>query len=222
MSLPTPYYQDEFSTIYHGDCREILPLLEPVDLVLTDPPYGIGYNAKKSNLPNSKIFNDIIGDDREPDLNHLFELSQESNLVVFGANNFPTQLPHRGRWICWDKRVNPKADAMLGSPFELAWCNKKSGFDRIVRLMHGGVVNQDHRQIGRVHPTQKPVGLFITIIKWYADANIILDPYLGSGTTLVAAKNLGRKAIGIELEEEYCEIAVKRLRQGVLPLGGAA
>jgi DNA modification methylase len=214
-----PYYQDEQATIYLGDCREILPQLEKVDLVLTDPPYGIGYNAQKSNLPNSKNFEDIIGDEKEPDLTHIWELNSTADLIVFGANNFPRQLPHRGRWICWDKRVNPKADAMLGSPFELAWCNKKSGFDRIIRLMHGGVVNQDHRQIDRVHPTQKPVALMRTILEWYPAVQSIVDPYLGSGTTLLAAKNLGRKAIGIEIEEKYCEIAVRRLRQSVLPFG---
>lgn len=212
------YYQDDYCTIYHGDCREILPTLPKVDLLLTDPPYGIGYNAQKSNLPNSNVFQDIAGDDQEPDLTHIFELDVDVDLVVFGANNFTRQLPHRGRWICWDKRVDPKADAMLGSPFELAWRNKKSGFDKIIRLMHGGVVNQDHRQIGRVHPTQKPVGLMATIIKWYPEAETILDPFMGSGTTLRAAKDLGRKAIGIEIEEKYCEIAAKRLSQEVLGL----
>lgn len=213
-----PYYEDKHCTIYHGDCREILPTLEPVDLVLTDPPYGIGYNAQRLNLPNSQVFSDILGDDTEPDLSHIFKFVDKCDLVVFGANNFPRQLPHRGRWICWDKRVNPKADKMLGSPFELAWMNKKSGFDRIIRLMHGGVVNKDGKFIGRVHPTQKPTGLMSTIITWYPSANLILDPFMGSGTTLRAAKDLRRKAIGIELEEKYCEIAAKRLSQEVLEL----
>lgn len=214
MSLPKPYYQDDAVTIYHADCREILPHLEPVDLVLTDPPYGLNYRA---HTPNAKEFDVIHGDDSEPDLAFLFSLSCNDK-VVFGANCFPRQLPHRGRWICWDKRVDPKADKMLGSPFELAWTSKTSGYDKIVRLMHGGVVNADHRETDRLHPTQKPTGLIKSILAFYPKAQTILDPFMGSGTTLRAAKDLGRKAIGIEIEEKYCEIAVKRMRQEVLPL----
>jgi DNA modification methylase len=214
--MPKPYYQDRACTIYQGDCREILPMLGRFDLVLTDPPYGINY---ESNLPGCQKFGPITGDEAELDLSHIFKMHHDgSGLVVFGANNFPRQLPFGGRWICWDKRVNPKADAMLGSPFELAWCNEVSGFNRIIRLMHGGVVNQDRKHTDRVHPTQKPVGLMRIILTWYSESKKIVDPYMGSGTTLVAAKSEGRNAVGIEIEERYCEAAAKRLRQEVLDL----
>ena len=212
-----PYYQDDAVTIYHGDCREILPHLEPVDLVLTDPPYGISYKG----CPASKskglgvIHEGIIGDEELMDLR--FILNIDCDVVSFGANNYPEQLPHRGRWICWDKRVDENADRMLGSPFELAWRNIDHGFDTMIRIMHGGVVNADgHGK--RHHPTQKPVKLMSRLLALYPNAHTILDPFMGSGTTLRAAKDLGRKAIGIEIEEKYCEIAANRMTQEVLPL----
>lgn len=210
-----PYYSDQYCTIYHGDCRAIIPEVAVPDLILTDPPYGIGYVA---NVPNAKVFESIEGDSSEPDLAHIFAFDPICPLVIFGANNFPRQLPHRGRWICWDKRVNPKADAMLGSPFELAWTNRKSGYDVMIRVMHGGVVNSDYRETARVHPTQKPTALMKHILQLYPSRATVLDPYMGSGTTLRAAKDLQRKAIGIELEERFCEVAAKRMRQEVLAL----
>ena len=213
-----PYYEHGGITIYHGDCREILPQLDPVDLVLTDPPYGINY--KGDNPSKSKglgvIHDGLVGDDKLMDLR--FILNMDCDVVSFGANNYPEQLPHRGRWICWDKRVNENADRMLGSPFELAWRNINHGFYVMIRIMHGGVVNADGYG-RRFHPTQKPIALMSRILNLYPDDNTILDPFLGSGPTLIAAKNLGRRGIGIEIEEKYCEIAAKRLAQEVLPLG---
>lgn len=219
-----PYYQDDYVTLYHGDCRDILPHLKPVDLVLTDPPYGIGY-VPGGNKPGATKYNVIANDQNTKIVEELFKYYNAiSSWCVFGANNFPHLLPHRGRWICWDKRCSEKADRMLGSPFELAWSNRKSGYDRMYRILHGGVVNANgvNGKGPRFHPTEKPILLMQRIIEQdYQKAQIILDPFAGSGTTLIAAKRLGRKAIGIELEEKYCEIVVKRLRQEVLPLGAA-
>jgi DNA modification methylase len=195
-TLTDPYYQDEWATIYHGDCREILPGLGPVDLVLTDPPYGIDADGFRAGL--------------------LFSWIGETPAVIWGSQNWPHLLPHKGRWCCWDKRCGERADKMLGSAFELAWENRKSGFNTMVRVLHGGVVNADGGK--RMHPTQKPVRLFTAILARYGCATTIIDPFMGSGTTLVAAKNLGRKSIGIEIEERYCEIAAERLSQEVLPL----
>ena len=211
--MTEPYYHDEASgiTIYHGDCREILPTLTPVGLVLTDPPYGIGWHGHPAS---TVAWDGFAGDDGELDIR--FILGMDCAVVAFGANNYPNQLPHRGRWICWDKRtIDGAADAMLGSPFELAWSNQRSGFDRIIRVLHGGVINSDGGR--RVHPTQKPLAVMRHLVEWYSDSgDSVLDPFMGSGTTLRAAKDLGRKAIGIEIEERYCEIAVKRLAQEVL------
>jgi DNA modification methylase len=107
---------------------------------------------------------------------------------------------------------------MIGSPFELAWCSgdQKSGL--MYRVLHGGVVNADKANTIRYHPTQKPLTLMTRII---GDLTIgtVADPFMGSGSTLRAAKDLGRGAIGIEIDERYCEIAARRLAQGVLDFG---
>ena len=206
----TPYYKEKGITIYHGDCRDILPDLSKVDLVLTDPPYGIAYIANNPSVRKGLgVAPTIIVNDKEL-INLRFILNMDCAVVSFGANNYPEQLPHRGRWICWDKRVIENADKMLGSPFELAWMNKHHGFDVMIRIMHGGVVNADGHS-KRVHPTQKPIKLMERILQLYPQAKTTVDPFVGSGTTLVAAKQRGRKAIGIEIEEKYCEIAAKRL-----------
>lgn len=207
-----PYYQDDAVTLYHGDCREILPTLGRFDLLLTDPPYGIAWQGHPGSERN---WNAISGDETT-DLAVWIcsQVQGDQDAVIWGANNFPQALPHNGRWICWDKRLTEAADKMLGSAFELAWQNKRSGFDVMLRVLHGGVVNADGGK--RFHPTQKPVPLFRMVLGRYAKATTILDPFAGSGTTGVAAKLEGRKATLIEMEERYCEIAANRLSQGVL------
>jgi len=196
--------------LYLGDCLEILPTLPKVDAVITDPPYGIGYQSTLTALGATK-HEKIVGDDVLLDLRPILNMS--CLVLSFGASNFPEQLPHRGRWLCWDKRtIDGAADAMLGSPFELAWANKTSGYDKIVRVLHGGVVNADGG--ARVHPTQKPVKVMLEAILWAAkESQNIFDPFMGSGTTGVACMNLGRKFIGIEIEPKYYEIACERIDQ---------
>jgi site-specific DNA-methyltransferase (adenine-specific) len=204
-----PYYDQDGITIYCADCRTAMRALRP-SWIVTDPPYGINYNAEKQNLPGATKRKDIENDNGNFDLEFIFRA--EGNKVVFGANNFPHLLPHRGRWICWDKRVNEKADKMLGSPFELAWTSLESGYGWIYRIMHGGVVNADGGK--RYHPTQKPVRLFYRILEDFTkEDDLILDPFMGSGTTLIAARKLGRKAVGIEIDKHYCDIAIERLSQ---------
>jgi site-specific DNA-methyltransferase (adenine-specific) len=218
LSPPTPYYQDEAVTIYHGDCREILPKLAPFDLLLTDPPYGINAEDFRATLPDTKgktFVRAIHGDDGLQSAEFIMRwIKHNQQAVIWGANNFPKLLPHKGRWLCWDKRLTEPADKMLGSAFELAWENRKSGFDAMLRVLHGGVVNADGGK--RFHPTQKPVTLFRKVLGRYSKAEAIIDPFAGSGTTGVAAKLEGRKATLIELDERYCEIAANRLSQGVL------
>ena len=206
----TPYYEQDGITIWHGDCRELIDSIE-FDQIVTDPPYGIGYEI---------IFGDydqVAGDQDTTLAEWVVNLGVPT--VAFGANHYAAALPSVGRWICWDKRCNERADKMIGSPFELAWV---SGDDRcgvMYRIQHGGVVNADGPNRRRVHPTQKPLTLMVRIISDHVDSGVILDPFMGSGTTLRAAKDLGRQAIGIEIEERYCEIAANRLAQGVLDLG---
>ena len=196
--------------LIQGDCREVMAVLPKVCAVVTDPPYGIDYLASHPNATRHKR----IANDSEP-IDLSLVLRADANVLAFGANNFPDQLPHRGRWMCWDKRtIDGAADAMMGSPFELAWANKSSGYDKIVRVLHGGVVNADGGK--RFHPTQKPIQVMVEAIQWAAkDARTILDPFMGSGTTLVACQRLGRQGIGIELDADYFEIACKRVQEVV-------
>ena len=204
--------------LIHGDCRDVLPQLEPgsVDLVLTDPPYGIAQDKYRQSLPETKgrvLVESISGDDSEELAAWLFKWIGNIPAVIWGANNWPHLLPHKGRWCCWDKRCNVRADRMLGSAFELAWENRHSGFDVMIRVQHGGVVNADHKRFGRSHPTQKPVELFAAILRRYVKVVSILDPFAGSGTAGRACKDLGRKCIMIEIEEKYCKITAQRLNE---------
>jgi site-specific DNA-methyltransferase (adenine-specific) len=198
------------ATLYLGDCMDILPTLDKVDAVITDPPYGINYKSTLKNL-GAQSFDAIHND--VPEINIRPILTFADIVLAFGANCFPPQLPMRGRWLCWDKRtIDGSSDKMLGSPFELAWCNKKSGYNKIIRVLHGGVVNADGGK--RQHPTQKPVAVMSKCIDWAAPtAKTILDPFMGSGTTGVAAIQMGRKFIGIELDPTYFDIACERIEK---------
>ena len=211
-----PYYDSGGITIYHGDCREILPAIR-ADLILTDPPYGIGEargrNKSRSKIAVSRDYGDADWDD-EPPPEWLFGLIRQQARwqIIFGGNFFP--LPPASCWLVWDKD-NGETDF---ADCELAWTNLPKAIRRIKWRWHGmlqevmGAAKED-----RVHPTQKP----LPVMRWALtqapdDCATVLDPFMGSGTTLRAAKDLGRKAIGIEIEERYCEIAVKRLAQEVL------
>lgn len=226
--MSEPYYQDSLVTIYCGDCREILPSLPQPDLLLSDPPYGI--NAQVDNArfsggsqtgPRTSVGRRmrVRGDKAPFDPSHLLKYKR---LVLFGANNFAAKLPASNGWIVWDKRVG--VEDMQNWPLgegELAWTNV-TGAIRFFRNRWMGLVRSDERG-QHYHPTQKPVALMAWILEqWTTSGQLVIDPYMGSGTTLVAAKNLGRRAIGIELEEQYCEVAASRLSQEVLDLGGAA
>lgn len=214
----TPYFQDDSVTIYHGDCREVLPTLAPADCLLTDPPYGIG-EAKANNRSRSKIAasRDYGRSDWDnaPPSRWLFDWLIEMTCwqIVWGGNYFG--LPPSSCWLVWDKDngANDFADC------ELAWTNLPKAVRRLVWRWHGMRQEPGMPKEDRVHPTQKPVA----VMKWALshvpqDCKTVLDPFMGSGTTLVAAKQLNRRAIGIEIEERYCELAVKRLAQEVLAL----
>jgi DNA modification methylase len=207
-----------------GDCREILPTLEPVDLVLTDPPYGMRLNTDFSKM-KSRMFKGktggnyhgpVVGDDRDFDPRPFFEIIKTREQFWFGADYYADKLPKGGSWMIWDKRLSESADKMWGSCFEVIW--SMSRHKRVIfRVKWAGIFGMEKQDIkSRIHPTQKPLNLIKKMISKYSQQNeTILDPFMGSGTTLRAAKDLGRKAIGIEIEEKYCEIAAKRLAQEV-------
>ena len=210
--MTEPYYQDDHCTIYHGDCRDILPALPTPDLLLADPPYGIAIETDSSSRSRRSLginHPPVHGDDEPFDPSHLLGASRR--VVLFGANNYCDKLPPSQAWIVWDRMSGGSntADA------ELAWTNL-GGTVRTFRHLWNGVLRDS--EIGfHVHPTQKPVRLMSWVIaRATSDGDLVIDPYCGSGPTLRAAKDLGRKAIGIEIEERYCEIAAKRLAQEVL------
>ncbi len=199
-----PYYSESGITIYHGDCREILPHLGPVDLVLTDPPYGIGDRMQGGTWGAASKYADFRGWDVAPDMPTLSGIiAKASKSIVWGGNYFG--LPGTRCVLVWDKRnaVPTMADC------EIAWCN----LDKPAKRFSWGVGVHSYG-----HPTEKPLELFMWCIEQSRTTGIILDPFMGSGTTLRAAKDLGRKCIGIEISREYCDIAIKRLQQETLPL----
>ena len=208
-----PYYQDEFCTIYNADCRDVLPQLEPVDLVLTDPPYGIKWNDT-GYFKESRIFHQGVADwDNQPSPETFgLILSKAKEGIVWGGNYFASSLGSFVAPLVWDKQngTNRFADG------EIAWTSFKSGTVRIFRHQWWGFLKESERGKESLHPTQKPVALMKWCIQQAGQVETILDPFMGSGTTLVAAKQLGLKSIGIELEEKYCAIAAERLRQRVL------
>ena len=210
-----PYYQDDNCTIYNCDCKDILSQLPKVDLVLTDPPYGIKRDGNKNQIDRgfqTRKGYESKGWDKSPiNFGLMWKLiSLGKNAIVWGGNYYPMP-PERG-WIVWDKGQK----SLTMGDGEIAWSNLKQPI-RIFQLHRIHLWNE-----GTVHPTQKPIKL----IKWcinQADGtdferpkiHTILDPFMGSGTTLRASKDLNRKCIGIEIEEKYCEIAVQRLKQEV-------
>ena len=196
-------------TLYLGDCLEILPTLGKVDAVVTDPPYGIGY---KSAHKNSIDYSLIANDDRPFDPGPFLQFKES---IVWGGNNFADKLPIGG-WVVWDKRLSFSADRIMGSPVELAWCSRRNLF-KIIRVLHGGAknadaLNGDVANAARFHPTQKPVIVMRECVSWL-HGDIILDPFMESGSTGVACVKLGRKFIGIEIEPKYFDIACKRIEE---------
>jgi len=206
-----PYYSHAGIQIFHGDCREILPGLEAVDAILTDPPYGIGASRGIGKYGKLRAKNEPRWDDVAVDLSHL---PAGVPSIVWGGNYFA--LPPSRMFIVWDKGAG-----FAGRDFaecEQAWCSWP-GNARIYR--RDPLARGDY--IDKLHPTEKPLPLFQWCIGLFRNSpSLIVDPYCGSGTTLVACKARGIRAIGIELEEQYAEIAAKRLSQEVLPLEATA
>jgi DNA modification methylase len=203
------------ATLYLGDCRDILPNLPKVDAVVTDPPYGIKMAARgtigSSNCGQVKDYGKDEWDNEPVDEATIAEmLAKSSYSVIFGGNFYA--LPATSCWLVWDKENTGEfADC------ELAWTNIPKAVRRI-RYMWNGMLRANGEARGD-HPTQKPIG----VMKWAIGhvpppAETILDPFMGSGTTGVAAVQMGRSFIGIEREPKYFDIACKRIedaqRQG--------
>lgn len=210
--------------LYFGDCRDIFPSIPKVDLVLSDPPYGISYVhggggkgttqyliANKQKTKASGHCRPIYGDDEPFDPTPFFELGE--HLMMFGADHFKRRLPDGGTFIAWDKSLGiGPADSFADAEF--AWCSWRVKRN-VARFLWKGVcgvkVGEDKE---RSHPTQKPIAL----MKWCLEmapesVSTVADPFMGSGTTGVACANLGKTFYGIEREQKYFDIACKRIEQ---------
>ena len=191
-----PYYEKDNITIYHGNCLKIMKQFEDksFDLVLTDPPYGTT-NAEWDKIPAKDYFDEI------------FRVSEKQ--IIFGGHWF--NLPKKDGWIIWNKMPFLKTTNQC----ELIWTSFLKKNEIIDFRYAGNVVGNkkpDYKRKRVVFTSQKPVEFIEILIKEYTNiSDIILDPFMGSGTTLIAAKQLKRKAVGIEIIKEYCEIAKQRL-----------
>ena len=234
-----PYYQDDHCTIYHGDCREILPGLPEVDLVFTDPPYGISdangnsvyHSGRKMKFDFDKgNFDKIIMEVLSivlKDVQSFFSFCsfEQYRIIADVAKEYTFSVKP---WVKikkyppppmpGNKWVNAVECAIFGyKPNSCFNDNEK----KRINVYYADSYRHGIRKHEKVeHPTQKWLPMITYLVATLSNQrDTILDPFMGSGTTLRAAKDLGRKAIGIEIEERFCQIAAKRLSQEVLDLG---
>ena len=234
------FHEEPGITLYCGDCRIILPLLrcpntsyclEACDgrcglesaAVVTDPPYGVSAvrpdgkmggtsrDIKRWRGQINPTYAPIFGDDKPIDPSPLLAFGRRH--IIWGGNYIADRLPPSPAWLVWYKRINGQANDFADC--ELAWTDLEMPA-RVFQHLWMGMLRDSERGV-HDHPTQKPTALISWCLSFVPDG-VIIDPYAGSGTTLEAAKSLNRRAIGIEISPDYCEIAVKRLRQEVLAL----
>lgn len=215
-----PYYEDEWTTIYHGDCRDVLPALA-FDVVVTDPPYGIGWRRGSNPARLSRAHEGIANDETTAVRDAALSLASPRPALVFGSFYAPQPAGVR-QVLVWHKG---DTQGVVGSttgyrrdaePIYLVgdWPRRTVEWSSVVRS-HRGSWNDELALTG--HPHTKPIDLMVQLVSRCPEG-ILLDPFMGSGTTLRAAKDVGRRCIGVELEERYCEIAAQRLGQEVLAL----
>ena len=235
----TPYYEDSHVQIFHGDCVDVMTCqwaafrtgTSAFDLLCTDPPYGLkqgkrgerggsGAKVQKTGMFAGKprTYQGEYGADSDWDSELAPEgvavaRSLAKHQIIFGGNYY--HLPPSSCWLVWDKENGETSFADC----ELAWTNLKKAVRKLTYRWNGMLQEPGVPREQREHPTQKPEA----VMRWALmqapqDVRTVLDPFTGSGTTLVAAKRLGKKAIGIEREERYCEIAARRCAQGSLDL----
>ena len=212
-----PYYEEEGIVIYHADCREVLPQLGNVDLIVTDPPYGIGMD-----------YGDGFSDTTPTVISLLISVIdiavQKAPVILTTVGCFAiekalyVQRPPVWR-ICWRKGITSRPSAIGFTDWEPVFVYGT----RVHRNSHDLFTVQPEKMGAFGHPCPKPEAFYNWLIQRFSEpGGTVLDPFNGSGTALRVAKDMGRRAIGIEIEERYCEIAAKRLSQGVLALEASA
>lgn len=224
-----PYYEDENVTIYHGDCFDVLPTLgRDHHLLLTDPPYGVDFQSNR----RAERLDKIAGDDGTLDVKSALTLACKTlargrHAYVFGPRDvLPDELCARVELI-WDKGLIGTGDLSLPwaaqhepitfAVYELSKANREKGYGKLAaRVRKGSIVRAQRPQGGATgrHPNEKPVLLLRQLIESSSVmGETVLDCFMGSGSTLVAAIQEGRRAVGIEIDERYCEMAAKRCQQ---------
>lgn len=209
------YWQGDGITLYHGDCREITAWLE-ADVLVTDPPYGMSY---RSGRRRDAV--DIAGDHDLTIRDSILDMWGDRRALVFGTWKQPRPNGTR-QLVVWDKRGGAGFSGDLNMPWaditeEIYVLGRWIGPRKPAIYSVPTIPSQSADRPN--HPTPKPVPLMERLIECTGDFDVIADPFAGSGSTLVAAKLQGRKAVGVETEERYCEIAARRLDQGVLDFG---
>lgn len=252
MSLPAPYYQDDAVTLYHGDCRELLPGIE-ADVLVTDPPYGIGWTRNGISRtsrgdrargdfngrqrPDGKIENDLDASARD----EVAEMWGDRPAIMFGSLFIapPPGTRHVAVYVKPKDGGAMSAFGLLRRDCEGIYFlgSRRDGWGQQEvtgrgAMRHGLIPTRMRSSVFRTgahvlgtpsgiarrygHPHAKPLDVLDELLQVPAPGWVVLDPFAGSGSTLVAAKLLGRKAVGIEIEEKYCEVAARRLAQEVL------
>ncbi|NDE17782.1 site-specific DNA-methyltransferase [bacterium] len=220
-----PYFEDDLVTLYHGDALEVTEWLS-ADVLVTDPPYGISWNGGAGTLKNGKFVrrdsNPIAGDNTLEARERVLLLWADKPGIVFGTWRMPKpeKTQHRLIWHKKGQAPGPTNAPFLSQDEEIYILGK--GFVSSSPPMRSVIGTGESRptEIVRIgHPTPKPVGLMEMLIERCQPEWVVADPFAGSGATLVAARNLGRKVIGVELEEKYCELIANRLSQQVFDFG---
>lgn len=237
MASPSPVIIGD-ATLYLGDCLEILPTLDKsIDAVVTDPPYGIGYvhsgggsvgktrlGGKVRDMHKVRFANSpIIGDDARFDPTPWLVFD---NVILWGANHYCRSIPETGTFLTWDKSLG-KGPADSFSDSEIAWCSKRVKRTMFRHLwkgllaMKGAEDCNGPNDFRKHHPSMKPLALMEWCINHFAlpARSLILDPYMGSGSTGVAAARAGHRFVGIEIDPSYFEIACRRIEKAQKQLG---
>ena len=221
--MTEPYYQDDLVTLYHGDCLTELAWLD-ADVLVTDPPYGIALNSYKGGYKGkrsqTRISKSILNDNNLDVRDAVLSAWEKRPAIVFGSWRMPRPVDTQHLLVWWKRGQAPgPANAPFMVQHEEIYI-LGSGFKSTSPPMRSVIESAEARsvEVARIgHPTPKPVGLMETLIG-RCPIGVIADPFAGSGATLIAARNLGRRAIGVELEERYCELIAKRLSQQAFDL----